>query len=304
MATRDCIVLLTHKWDARLAAHYARLQREAGALADVRLVYQSASADAPIPSGAQPDVVVTTDEITALFPRRMAAHRERPLFYCPELIWIIAASRPELSGYQHLWVLEYDVDFSGNWGKLLSEVISYEGDLVGTDFRRASDHPDWAHLPGVVAPENAPSDLLIGFFPVLRASRRLIELYRQEAEAWTGHFELVLPSLAETHGLTVTELGGDSAFTPPERRGLHYSNPRMVRNSAATFVFRPPRARRYFVEAPGDFRQPDRLYHPVKTELSSAEFRRLRRRQRFVDWRNALYERLGLRQPHPARRDK
>ena len=304
MAARDCIVFLTHRWDASLAAHYARLQREVGALADVRLVYHCPNADSPIPAGAQPDVVVTTDDVTALFPRRIAAHQERWFFFCTELIWITAALKPELASYQHLWVLEYDVDFSGHWGQLFGEMIDYEGDLLGIDLRRASDEPGWAHLPGFVAPRNAPADPLLGFFPFLRASRRLVELYHRhaEAEAWIGHFELVLPSFAEAHGLTNSELGGDSAFTPSARRGRHYTTARMVRASRATFVFRPPRARRYFAEAPADFRSRDSLYHPVKTELSPAEFRRLSRRQRLVDWRNAIYERLGLRPPHPARR--
>jgi hypothetical protein len=253
-------------------------------------------------SGAEPDVLVTTDEIKALFPGRTGAHPDRLFLYCTELVWFTAAIKPELARYQNLWVLEFDVDFSGHWGRLFDEIIHYEGDLLGTDLRRASDNPDWALLPGVTMPRHAPPDPVIGFFPIVRASRRLVELYHRDADAWIGHFELVLPTLAEAHGLTVSELGGDSAFTPPARRGRHYTTEKSVRRSLATFVFRPPRTRRYFVEAPGDFLVPDSLYHPVKTQLSVAEFRRLVRRQRFLEWRNAIYERIGLRPSRPRRR--
>jgi hypothetical protein len=214
-----------------------------------------------------------------------------------------AAVRPELASYQNFWIIEYDVDFSGHWGSFFSDARDYEGDLLGIDLRRVSDDPNWANLPGVATPDHAPADPLLGFFPILRASRRLVDMYHQKADqqAWVGHFELVLPSFAEAHGLMVAEIGGDGAFTPPARRGRHYATEKMARSPRATFVFRPARARRYFVESPGDFRSPDSLYHPVKTDLSAAEFRRLSRRERFVDWRNAFYERLGLRRRHAAR---
>lgn len=267
MRTRDCVLFVTHRWSASIAAHYARLQREAGPTLDVYLVFQAPVASA-VSAGARPDVVVTLDKIAAAFPERFTQHPDWT-FHCAELVWMTAAGDPRLSGYERLWMLEYDVDFSGNWSVFFEAAAHYDGDLLGLDLRHRDDGPEWPNTDGYGQPDAAPTDPLIGFFPIVRASRRLIDSYRSnvEQEGWTGHFEMVLPSFALAKGFSVAEIGGDSAYTPPERRGLHYSTVATVGRPAATFQYRPPRSFRYFEASPRSFREPNRLYHPVKTDL-------------------------------------
>lgn len=267
MASRDCVLFVTHRWSPSIAAHYERLKRQAGSVLDVLLVYQAPKGEA-VTAEAKPDVVVTRDEIATAFPRRFAEHADAWAFHCADLIWITAAAKAPASGYDKVWMLEYDVDFSGDWATFFRSAVDYDGDLLGTDLRPLGVTPDWWNTGGYRQPTGLPEPL-IGFFPLVRASRALIDAYRRDldAEDWAGHFEMVLPSFAASKGFTVREIGGDTGHTPAERRGLHYTTPRVVGKAAATFTFRPPRAFRYFAEAPQAFPGRDRLYHPIKPDL-------------------------------------
>jgi len=269
MPARDCVLFVTHRWSPSIAAHYERLKRQAGSVLDVLLVYQATPSVVPVAAAA--DVVVTVAEIAAAFPRRFVEYGPEWTFYCTDLVWMTAAGKSAAAGYERVWVLEYDVDFSGDWSTFFRQAASYDGDLLGIDLRPLSVSPGWWNARGYRQPEGTPEPL-IGFFPALRASRALIEAYRDslQTEDWAGHFEMVLPSFAASKGFAVREIGGDSDYTPAERRGLHYTTPRMVGKVAATFSFRPPKAFRYFVEAPRIFRQRDQLYHPIKSDLPFA----------------------------------
>jgi hypothetical protein len=264
---RDCVLFVTHRWSPSIAAHYQRLKQQAGSVLDVLLVYQVAPS-ASVPATARADVAVSLAEIAAAFPRRFAERGEAWAFYCADLVWMTAAGKAPAASYDRVWVLEYDVDFSGDWATFFRPALAYDGDLLGIDLRPLSVTPGWWNSDGYRQPKGL-AEPLIGFFPAVRASRALIDAYRAglEIEDWAGHFEMVLPSFAVSKGFAVHEIGGDTDHTPAERRHLHYTTPRMVGKAAASFTFRPPRSFRYFVESPQAFSRRNQLYHPIKTDL-------------------------------------
>lgn len=285
---RDCVIFVTHRWSAAIAGHYERLKREAGPVLDVYLVYQPTTDDDPGLGEANADVVLRREDITGAFPARTTAQADW-LFSCTDLIWLVAARTAPVAQYDRVWAIEYDVDYSGDWAEFFGPAAGYDGDLLGIELRRRSADPRWGNVRDYAGPENGPRDPLIGFFPLVRASRRLIESYFAglEPEGWRGHFEIVLPSFAEAHGLSVGEIGANGPLTPPERRGLHYSTRLGVPKHEATFVFRPPRAYSYYETEPTAFVQPNRLYHPIKTDLPADEQRRVTRKLRWLavrDW--------------------
>jgi hypothetical protein len=284
----DCAIFVTHRWSPSVARHFERLKREAGPVLDVYLAFQPPSGSA-LPEGCQPDIVVTREAMKAAFPNRTAPYGENWLYDCCELVWISAASDPKLANYDRFWSLEYDVDFSGDWSTFFSAVLHYEGDLLATDLRRFSADTVWPHSVRHRQPADAPTDPLLAFLPIVGFSRKLLELYceRIEAEPWQGLMESVVPSFAEMHGLAMHEIGGDGPFTPPERRGRHYST-RRVAGREATFSFLPVQSFSYFGDEPEHFGEPDRLYHPVKTDLPAADVKRALRRRRWVHWRDRI----------------
>lgn len=271
--SKQCILFVTHKWDAHIAGHYQRLRREAGAILDVLLVYQADSMDAATSSGAAPDVVVTPQAIEALFPRRYGRSAPDWWFNCAELVWMTACLDERLSAYERFWAIEYDVDFSGDWASFFSEARDYEGALLGVALRPAAYSPDWPLLGGFQRPNDTAAEPVIGFFPFVRADRPLLEAYRQAVAGpgWEGHFEIVLPSVAAACGFAIAEIGGTGPYCPAERRGQHYWTAERYGEGSATFCFRPARSFHYFWQSPRGFHNRNFLYHPVKTGLSRRE---------------------------------
>jgi hypothetical protein len=272
---RDCAVFVTHVWGPEIARHYARLKREAGPVLDVFLAYQQGDEEVGFPHGMAPDLVLRMAETAAHFPLRYQEHLQRatPWGYV-DLVWMTAFLDPRLGAYDRLWLVEYDVDFSGHWATFFRAAAAYEGDLLTTRLRPLSADPDFYFAPIYEQPEAAPDDPLIAFMPISRLSRPLIEHYRAGLlqAGWRGHFEMVLPSMARAGGFSIAEIGGYDALTPPERRGLHYDGTfEDLMASSTTHAYRPPRAFSYFVQSPRIFRQRDRIYHPVKAGWSLGE---------------------------------
>ncbi len=270
-ARRDCVVFVTHIWTPEIAEHFDRLKREAGPVVDVFLAYQQGDAPAT-PVGMAPDLAVRMADSAAHFPLRYEEYLQhaKPWGYV-DLAWITAFLDHSLASYDRFWLVEYDVDFSGNWATFFTAAAGYEGDLLTARLRPLSADPTFYYAPIHQQPPSAPSDPLIAFMPISRLSRRLIEHYCRTllAPGWHGHFETVLPSMARADGYSIAEIGGYDALTPPERRGLHYDGTyRDLHTRNTTHAYRPPQAFSYFVRSPGRFRQPNRIYHPVKVGLS------------------------------------
>ena len=168
---------------------------------------------------------------------------------------------------EHLWVMEYDVDFAGRWGDLFASYADSDADLLTALLTYRTLYPDWTHWHRATAPAwVAEPRMVLGLHPLMRLSRDLVNWYptAMADAAWGGHYEFTLPTSALAAGARIEDLGGDGPFTPPQRRGHAYA----VRTpgappSGSTFGFRPVRPF-YFHEAPEQFDRLDLLYHPVK----------------------------------------
>jgi hypothetical protein len=280
IARRDCAVFVTHVWTPEVAAHYARLKREAGRVLDVVLVYQQGDADQPLPPGMAADLVVRVEDSARHFPRRFAQHADREprtLWGYVDLVWLTAFLSDEFAAYQRFWLVEYDVDFSGDWTDFFAATSGYDGDLLSARVRPLSLDPDFWFASSFQQPGTAIADPLIAFMPISRLSRPLIEHYRDTVQqpGWAGHFEMLLPSIAAAGGFVVADLGGNGPFVPPERINLYYEGALEDRGlERSTHGFRPPRGYQYFAAAPQRFRRPNQIYHPIKVGMPLEERRK------------------------------
>ncbi|MDA8231075.1 MAG: hypothetical protein M0006_07030 [Magnetospirillum sp.] len=248
---------MTHFLDSRIVAHYRRLVAEAGEGRDVAALYNRG--DDPGPGYAPPPdmrlFAFDAADIRGLgFPykgRRLSA-RDVELF----AMWF-ARRRPE---YERYWVLEYDVDFSGQWRTLFDAFAGSPADLLATTVHRYGVNPEWENWETVRTPAGRPlpSGLLRAFLPCYRISRRGIEaLMGAYDNGWRGHYEATVPTILEGAGLIIEDMGGDGEFVAVGNRNRFYTNtPARNALSPGTFVFRPVR------ETMGA--EPDRLWHPVK----------------------------------------
>ena len=287
--TRDCAIFLTHRWTPQIARHYARLQQEAADVVDVFLAFQPAR-DSSAP--AEADFVVRPAEAAERFAVRHAefiAGKRRGTTGYTDLIWANLFLSPELERYQRFWLVEYDVDYSGNWRDFFSAVSPYGEDLLVTRLRKLSHDPHWRQQYDYAQPSGLLADPLIGFFPISRLSRALAERYPQivaNAE-WRGHFEMVLPNAAASAGFSVGDIGGTGPMVAPDRRGLHYSAGYSEEDRSGSFGFQPPRGTNYCFGRQRLLWKPDRLYHPIKADLD-LRARMKAREQRFRYWWRGL----------------
>ncbi|MPY75468.1 MAG: DUF3405 domain-containing protein [Alphaproteobacteria bacterium] len=162
--------------------------------------------------------------------------------------------------YQHYWVVEYDVRFTGRWNAFFSHFRDNPADLLGTTLTRQEDIPTWYHWPGLDLLDLPidKRDYIRGFFPIYRISgRALAQLHAFYKRGVKGHFECLGPTLLRHAGLTIEDIGGAGEFVRPENVNRFYRNSAKAGAlSPGTLVFRP------VMDRPG--KESGMLWHPVK----------------------------------------
>lgn len=147
------------------------------------------------------------------------------------------------SQYDYYWIIEYDVRYTGNWTILFDDLMSSSADLLATSIIDAAQSPDWYWWRSLKRPndlETSPQ-MVRAFLPFCRISNALLrELDQQYRAGWSGHYELVWPTIARQFGYSFEDIGGNGAYTPKHRMGKHYmsntANPNLF---PGTFLFRP-----------------------------------------------------------------
>jgi hypothetical protein len=166
------------------------------------------------------------------------------------------------SHYEHYWLVEYDVQFSGSWRHLFSTFDDSDADLLGTSLIRHAEFPGWNRWRSLVVPSTTANDddRLRGFFPLYRISNEALScLHERYQQYCAGHMEALVPTLLYRAGLRLEDIGGDGSFVKPANVNRFYTNRRLTNElSPGTFVYRPVRR----VVGP----EPNKLWHPVKVQ--------------------------------------
>ena len=250
----QALVMITHKITPRIRRHFERLRKELSELMPVYLCMQGEN------EGAwQADFCVTAEDVERLLPARVeqarkAGRRTNQGFV--DLIFMPAMAHAALESFDRVWLMEYDVDYTGNWLSLFTTLRASDSDLIATYVRRPDETPDWLHWQTLGLPQDCPaSSRLSAYLPLARISRRLCDAYLEEMQRaqWCGHFEALLPTVAQHRGLSVIDIN-DLATTSPLGPPV----------DGETYDYWPLRSQFYFGELPGAFKAPNRLYHPVK----------------------------------------
>jgi hypothetical protein len=160
--------------------------------------------------------------------------------------------------YDYYWLVEYDVEFSGRWSEFFEAFIGNASDLLCTSIHRRETNPAWAWWKSLVWPTEERPEPIRGFFPLARLSGRAIDsIIAAGRSGVDGFYEVMWPTVINSRGYVLEDIGGDGAFVRPENINRWYrSSPTNQSLSPGTFVFRPIRSR------PG--RESNKLWHPVK----------------------------------------
>ncbi|MDX6805556.1 hypothetical protein [Terrihabitans rhizophilus] len=265
-SARQAILFLTHVRSARVLQHLERLRRETAGLMPVFVCVDDRGSRRDTAASFPSDFSVREEDWRRLAPARAAHLRHGPRTDYYDLFYLPALLSERLSGFDHVWFIENDVDFAGNWGDFFRPAMQSAADLLATTVYPRPLQPGWTHWRRFRTPERIPQERHIrAFLPLARFSQRLIRAYAEEAHdpAWAGQFEAMWPTLAAERGWPISDLGGAGPFQPAEGFAFYRNTFNRRTLSPGNFVFRPAR-RVYFHEDPAAFPETGQLYHPVK----------------------------------------
>jgi hypothetical protein len=129
--------------------------------------------------------------------------------------------------YDFLWVIEYDVRFSGSWAAFLRAHQGNRADLLACHIRAFRDEPAWFWWHSLAGPQGVPSEdrRFRAFLPIQRLSgAALVEIDRQVSRGWVGHFECLVPTLIAQAGMQLEDIGGRGPFVREGNEGRFYSS--------------------------------------------------------------------------------
>jgi hypothetical protein len=183
-----------------------------------------------------------------------------------DLCYMPALYDPRLNPFDFFWIVEADVDFSGNWN-LFFELADASGfDLIGSYLDRFAPDDGWVHWRTLKTPSDVHAESRMrGFFPLGGMSRRFLEVYVEEVArpGWSGHFEAIYGTLANHHGLrsvAIAPARGQPGLVAPKPK-LKVAFPLAT---IETFNAGPAVGTEYFHERPSGFAVRNHLYHPIK----------------------------------------
>jgi hypothetical protein len=259
-------LFFAHVQSERIGAHYRRLVAESGHLVDWKFAFNpdnraTPTVDFPYPSPQS----VMPERFQAMVRNGGVQNGLMDMAIIPCVLAL---------GADFVWIVEYDVDFSGHWSRLFEQFAANDADLLTTTIAAKAETAHWYHWRHARAPGTiSDAATYRAFHPIMRISRRFAQAYsRLMADpAWQGHYEFTLPTAAAAEGFVIEDIGGSGPFVRPPRRGRNYVNNAGDGFLApGTFLWRPSRPR-YFHETPGEFPQADKLYHPIKTGIADWE---------------------------------
>jgi len=257
-------IFLTHQDSPRIRRHLDRLIEESGSLVTWHLVL---SHDA----FPRPEAPFPYDDPADVMPGRYRLMEEHGGVQGGYLDTLFV---PVLRGLDadHVWLIEYDVDFAGRWGDLFDRYADNDADLLTTTVMYRHEQPRWNRWRAARAPAHIPQERWVrSLNPLMRLSRRLLDAYpaAMADEAWRGHYEFTVTTAAMDAGLVIEDFGGEGSFVPAgHERSVYVGKSPAGRPDDLTFGFRPVR-HDYFHERPEAFERPGLLYHPVKPGVAA-----------------------------------
>jgi len=270
MTRPTALVFQTHVFDRGVARVFGRLRRGCPPhVTSFVLMHVPPGTPKPPRLRAVPHHFVTTPEIRALaYPGKNCDQdwtgKRWNLWdggHCDLIPLHFFNAYPDFDRY---WVIEYDVRFTGDWGRFFAAFEESEADFLTTSVRRKRDNPVWCNWHSVRGPapeEEIERHRTAAFTPIYRASHRaMAAMDAAYREGWNGHVEATWATILAMRGMVLEDIGGAGEFVRPGNRERFYTaarpNERCDLLAPGTVMAKPVLFR------PGS--TPNRLYHPVK----------------------------------------
>ena len=255
----EAVLFLAHDRRPGAMAALTQLAAQAGPTRTVAALFDQtggAYSLEGLPEAAEP---FTCEALTRRLPYA-AKHAQHPGTLWPRNLDLPVlgywAEHPTL---ERLWLIEYDVRFTGDWAWFFNQFAASPADLLATGVYDQPFRPGWAHWDTLAGPTE---------IPLASRTRATLSIYRASAAAlsaldagyragWSGHYEVSTPTLVKRAGLVIEDMGGDGAYVAAGNHRRFYTNePGRPGLGQGTFVLHEAN------RLPAD--RPDMLWNPFK----------------------------------------
>ena len=280
---KSVILFMTHFCSRHVLKEYLDIKARCSPRYDVILLCETSQADfqkVALNSSVSP-FYFDFKAYRSLGYRNWQSHRWKKEGIVPgNLDFLVLGYFLENRHYDYYWVVEYDVRFTGKWDRFFDNYLDSNVDLLTTTLRRYKEDPSWFWWFSVSSPDNTSdsssgsfltkSELIACFMPVARLSRKAcIFLDRMYKLGWSGHHEVIVPTLLARNGFSIEDIGGIGEFVGPGNINRFYTGRLNTRPLLPrTFRYRPA------MRHPGWRR--NMLWHPIKEYIPWATIWRQR----------------------------
>ena len=244
---KQAILLLTNRTDNAVISRYFKLVKDYGNKADIFLLFDNSSSYNI--SGMEVFERIYGFSVKGLMHEGYTALESGFLGNCHYPLLKFHKDNPS---YDYCWLVEDDVEFSGDWSVLFDAFVHDSYDLVSTKIRTYADDPHWYWWDSVHAPDEVSYDeLYASFNPIYRLSAHALEILDAEMRrGWRGHYEALVATIIKRNGMTMCDMGGDGMFLSKEKHYCFYTE--------STHTWIPLMVQRW---------KPNMIYHPIKEKV-------------------------------------
>ena len=136
---------------------------------------------------------------------------------CVLLFW---RAHPDYGRY---WVMEDDVEYSGDPALLFTNLRKIDGDLLATHL--AKWFPEWDYSSNFKSGSIvlAPDDLWLCFLPFFAIKPASLSIIDQRyKEGWDGHNEMTWATILKHSKCQIVDIGGSGPYVALENRNKYY----------------------------------------------------------------------------------
>jgi hypothetical protein len=270
---QNVILFLTHKWHNGISETYSKLSKVSSINRDVHLIYHDTGKMPRSVKKLKPFVfdnsILNYLGYKPILPTLVPGSNHFPLFK-------FYLENPQ---YKYYWNIEDDVRYNGQWEDIFDffSRTDITSDFLSCNIKDYKDLPLWYWWNTIGHPSKqfSQSSKVRSFNPIFRISNRALKFLHQELSEWSGHHEVLIPTLLKNAGFSINDIGGTGKYVLRECENKFYLAPSNAEDSdSGTVRFRPFIGRKEINKK--------LLYHPVKFKKQKYYAKALRKIYQFI----------------------
>jgi len=246
---KQAFLIVTNRISKDIIKRYHKLRKATATLGDVIILCHTNNSNTLAQFEGIKIETFTNDILTDLHYKPIAKTLVPGSNHFPVLNFFL--HHPEYSFY---WGIEDDVEFRGDWSNFFDNISAgSDYDFITSHIRRYVDLRQWHWWKTLISPETKiyREEMLNSFNPIYRISNSALKYIDNCLKGgYSGHHEVLLPTLLNKAGFTIADFGSvDNHVTP----ALSYCTLRTMRWKPV-FLF--------------PTNQKNKLYHPAKSKIT------------------------------------